>query len=213
MKIWWRQVIPLLRGQLGMRTLHPLVETCDLVWCVVRDNNMESNFRAYTSEPQESWLRSPTYWMLTERVMELRQKLSDEATVERHFPIFDEFKRSGASDYYAFLIPFGAFESAEASHDGAMISWLSDAKEGFSPSDIEILRKAKSYLGLVAKLFKRESTARNVATAYHGKDAGQRVLKGQIRLGDVERIPAIVWFSDLRNSTALAEKMSAEDFL
>ena len=151
--------------------------------------------------------------MLTKRLKELRQKLSDGATVERYFPIFDEFKRYGASDYFASLIPFGTFESSVDSQDGAMISWLSDSKDGFSPLDIEFLRTAQSYLGLIAKLSNRESTAQNVANAYLGKDAGQRVLKGQIRLGDVERIPAIVWFSDLRNSTALAEEMSAEQFL
>ncbi|MFT6875714.1 MAG: adenylate cyclase [Granulosicoccus sp.] len=94
-----------------------------------------------------------------------------------------------------------------------MISWLSDSKDGFSIPDIEYLRKAQSYLGLIAKVSNREPTAQNVANAYLGKDAVQRVLKGQIKLGNVERIPAIVWFSDLRKSTALAAEISAEQYL
>ncbi|MFT4727553.1 MAG: hypothetical protein ACI9UN_002050 [Granulosicoccus sp.] len=101
--------------------------------------------------------------MLTERVRELRQDLRHGATVERNFPIFDDFRSNAASDYFASLIPFGKFESAADSRDGPKISWLSDSKDGFSMPDIEFLRKAQSYLGLIAKLSNRESTAKNIA--------------------------------------------------
>ncbi len=50
-------------------------------------------------------------------------------------------------------------------------------------------------------------------SAYLGEDAGRRVLEGQIHLGDVEQIPAIIWFSDLRDSTAMAERIPVETFL
>ena len=39
------------------------------------------------------------------------------------------------------------------------------------------------------------------------------VLAGSIRLGDGEQTRALVWYSDLRNSTRLAETMPSEDFL
>jgi adenylate cyclase len=39
------------------------------------------------------------------------------------------------------------------------------------------------------------------------------VLNGLIRLGDAEETRALVWYSDLRNSTRLAETMPSEDFL
>ena len=55
--------------------------------------------------------------------------------------------------------------------------------------------------------------ARNVGDAYLGKLTGDKVLNGQIRLGDGENIRALVWFSDLRNSTRLAETMPSADFL
>lgn len=203
--------IPLMRVQLAISTLHPLVESVDFVWW--RDSDLEYHIRTYTSEPRDKWLSSPFFWMLEKPVVELRQDLSEGALVEQDFPIFADFRKYGATDYFASLIPFGIFESAAAGRDGAMISWLSDSKDGFCPSHIEWLRRAHSYLGLIAKLSNRESTAQNVATAYLGENAGQRVLKGQIRLGDVEQIPAIVWFSDLRSSTTLAEEMSAEQYL
>ncbi|MFT7213632.1 MAG: adenylate cyclase, partial [Granulosicoccus sp.] len=75
-----------------------------------RDSKLETNVRIYTSKPQEQWLRSSWYWMLTERVRELRQDLRDGATVAKDFPIYDKFRSSAASDYFASLIPFGTFE-------------------------------------------------------------------------------------------------------
>ena len=39
------------------------------------------------------------------------------------------------------------------------------------------------------------------------------MLSGSIRLGDGEQTRALVWYSDLRNSTRLAETMPSEEFL
>ena len=52
----------------------------------------------------------------------------------------------------------------------------------------------------------------NIATTYLGNRAGSNVLNGQIRRGDGERTKAVVWYSDLRNSTSLAETMAPTDY-
>ena len=39
------------------------------------------------------------------------------------------------------------------------------------------------------------------------------MLNGQIRRGDGEMIHAVIWYSDMRDSTRLADGMAAEDFL
>ena len=57
------------------------------------------------------------------------------------------------------------------------------------------------------------SVAQNIAHAYLGKRAGQAVLSGLIRRGDGEKITAALWYSDLRHSTELADRLSTEDFL
>ena len=52
-------------------------------------------------------------------------------------------------------------------------------------------------------------TATNILTAYVGRDAGARVLAGQIRRGDTQLIEAAIWISDafpdmISESTAAA---------
>ena len=202
--------VPLLRAHLTMHTLHPLVSSVDLTW--LRGQGLEVNPRVYTPEPKGEWLRSPLYWMLSNKQWKLRQKLRDEDVV-REFPVFAEFRDLGATDYLALMTPFGDPETAFERSDGIMTSWLSDAPEGFSEHHIEAIKHLQPYVGLISKLSKHEHTARNVLSAYLGEDAGRRVLEGQIRLGDVEHIPAVIWFSDLRNSTAMAERMPVETFL
>jgi adenylate cyclase len=201
---------PLLRAHLSMHTLHPLVSSVDLTW--LRGQGLEVNRRVYTPEPKGEWLRSPLYWMLSNEQWELRRNLRDEDVV-REFPVFAEFRDLGATDYLALMTPFGDPETAFERRDGILTSWISDAPEGFSEHHIEAIKDLQPYVGLVSKLSKHDHTARNVLSAYLGEDAGRRVLEGQIRLGDVEHIPAVIWFSDLRDSTAMAERMPVETFL
>jgi adenylate cyclase len=202
--------VPLLRAHLTMHALHPLVSSVDLTW--YRGQGLEVNTRVYTPAPAGEWLRSPLFWMLSNEQRELRRNLHNKDAV-REFPVFAEFRDLGATDYLALMTPFGDPETAFERRDGILTSWLSDAPKGFSEHHIEAIRQLQPFVGLVSKLSKHDYTARNVLSAYLGKDAGRRVLEGQIRLGDVERIPAVIWLSDLRDSTAKAERMPVETFL
>ena len=119
----------------------------------------------------------------------------------------------GATDYYAQIVIFGSTEHARARQDGCILSWTSDHPGGFSDDQIAVLRWLGTRFGIIAKLDRREQTAINVVTAYLGAEAGRRVLDGQIKLGDGEVIPAVIWYSDLRRSTALADSLPGETFL
>ena len=202
--------LPLLRSHLAIRTLHPLVASVDMTWW--RNHGLEVNPREHTPAPPDAWLRSPLLWMIENRQRELRQRLQEPSDFQR-FPVFQEFRDAGATDYMAALTPFGDPETAFERQDGILSSWVSDAPGGFSDSDVAFLRDILPYVGLVAKLSKHEYTTRNVVSAYLGDEVGRRVLEGQIRLGDVDHIPAVIWYSDLRDSTRLAQRMPVADFL
>ena len=46
-------------------------------------------------------------------------------------------------------------------------------------------------------------SALSLLQTYIGTDAGRRVMDGLVRRGDGENLHAVIWFSDLRDSTAL----------
>jgi adenylate cyclase len=59
----------------------------------------------------------------------------------------------------------------------------------------------------------KQQIAQTVLDTYLGMDAGRQVLDGQIQRGDGEMIHAVIWYSDMRDSTRLADSVAAEDFL
>lgn len=58
-----------------------------------------------------------------------------------------------------------------------------------------------------------QPSAKELLYTYLGKRTGERVLSGLVKRGDGEKIYAVIWYCDLRDSTPLAESMPLESFL
>jgi adenylate cyclase len=57
-----------------------------------------------------------------------------------------------------------------------------------------------------------QRSAADLLTTYLGERTGERVLAGRTRRGDGEKIHAVIWLCDLRDSTRLSESIPVEDF-
>src|SRR6266498_5289780 len=55
-------------------------------------------------------------------------------------------------------------------------------------------------------------SARELLPIYLGRRTSERVLTGEAKRGTGEKIHAVIWLCDLRDSTVLSESMSIEDF-
>ena len=56
-------------------------------------------------------------------------------------------------------------------------------------------------------------TAENLLETYIGNQAGERVMAGKIRRGDVEAIRAAIWLSDMRGFTTLSERLPPKELI
>ena len=93
------------------------------------------------------------------------------------------------------------------------ITFATDRPEGFS---LETLAQVHEIIPLLGRLFEvhaKQHTATSLLQTFIGKHTGERVLNGQIKRGDGEDIHAVIWFSDLRRSTILAQEISRKEFL
>jgi adenylate cyclase len=197
--------LPLLRGQVAFRILHPLYAASTVNWTAEKGIVVE-NFSAEDSA-QDRFLLSPIGHTLTHRLPVLRRRLTgDTALID--FEVLTEFLAQGGTDYLVFLIGFD-----QIGRNGIICSWLGDRPEGFSDDEIALLQRITRQLGIALKSRIERSVAENVAHVYLGKRAGKAVLNGLIRRGDGEKITAALWYSDLRHSTKLAGQLSTEDFL
>lgn len=197
--------IPILRFHISFNVLHPLYSGLSLTWR--RGGKVELTHLERTMDSvSPAWTASPLYHMIQRRIGSLRRRLvGPQATLD--FPILEELRAAGATDYYAFLIPF-----ATGKDDGLVGSWVTDRKRGFVDADLRALHRVQRRLAVACRMLIRGKVAENVVETYLGRSAGDRVLAGQIRRGDGETIPAVIWYSDLRGSTAMAEALSREAY-
>jgi adenylate cyclase len=197
--------IPILRGQVAFRILHPLYDASTLNWST-QGGVVVEHFRPEQSS-DDQFVHSPLGQIVAHRLPVLRRRLTGD-TALLDFPVLEELRSLGGTDYIAFLVGF-----ERHGKKGVICSWLSDRAAGFTDDEITQLNRVARELAIALKAKIERSVAQNVAHAYLGKRAGQSVLNGLIRRGDGEKITAALWYSDLRHSTALADRLPAETFL
>ena len=199
------------RAHLAVPTLHPLVGAVSVRWRSGAATEQMSHRRQ--SAPNPEWERSPLKQLEARNLRELRISLEGEGGEWRDFPLLVELREMGLTDYLCFLTVFGSEAEAWKRRDGMMTSWATDRPGGFGEDDLAALQRVQARLAVGVKMANREATALNVVTAYLGANAGRRVLDGQIQRGDGDSLHAVIWYSDLRGSTPLAEGLSGPDFL
>ena len=201
--------IPLWRGNIGMRTLHPSVDAIAYNWRPAV--GIQSEALRHDDVESEQTRNSPFPYVLENGLMQLRVRL-DRPGSGPDFPLFDEFRRGGATDYYASVVAF-AFPRQEGDRAGLISSWTTDRPGGFTDSDIATLDRLLPRLGLSLKATLTWQIAGNLLDTYVGPEAGQRILGGSIRRGEADIIRAVILFADLRGFTAASDAMPREALL
>lgn len=197
--------LPIKRVHLSFSMLHPLYDALGFTWERGGGISVEK-FRTKTSDKPERFLRSPYYYLLSNNLDHLRRRI--DPTQPSEFPIFDDLKAMGVTDYMAFIHSFGRDMSR-----GMIGSWSTDASGGFSDDMIAALLRIQNHLAVAAKMAVLGRLADNMLTTYLGGGAGKRVLAGQTKRGDGETIRAALVMADMRKSTALAERDGRQTFI
>jgi adenylate cyclase len=140
----------------------------------------------------------------------LRRRLTG-SDAGREFSVLASLAAEGCTDYLATLVAFGP--PGRDSLDGIVGSFATDRPDGFTDADVAALLRIVRRLAVACRVSIERQVTRNILTAYLGRNAGRRVRSGQIRRGDGQTIAAAIWYSDLRDSTRLAETLPATEFL
>ncbi|WP_442579471.1 adenylate/guanylate cyclase domain-containing protein [Mesorhizobium sp. ASY16-5R] len=197
--------MPIARVHLSFSMLHPLYDALGFTWERGAGMRIEG-FRQKPGEKSDRFLRSPYYHLLTNKLDHLRRRIDYSGPAE--FPIFDDLKDLGVTDYLAFRHMFNAGKD-----QGMMGSWATDAPSGFSEGMIAALLRVQNHLAVAAKMAVLNRLADNMLTTYLGNDAGKRVLSGNIRRGQGDTIRAALVMADMRGSTMLAEQEGREAYI
>jgi adenylate cyclase len=194
--------IPLWRVAVFVRTLHPQIMGRRFVWrpgCDVEVS--EAPFETFeTAEFREN----PVARVYATRVA-VRRCLAD-ARCPIDFPILWSLRNEGVTDYLASPLIFT---------DGApqVVTLTTGQSGGFTEAQIAGLERVIAPLARVTEIRALQRMASNLLDAYVGHEAGERILDGRIRRGDVEEIHAAIWLSDMRGFTALADSMPSRELI
>lgn len=206
--------VPLMRLQVAQSAFHPRYGGIGLEWR--RGAGIDTETFAYSEEPSEQWVRSPFYHMLTNQQVEMHMRL-DGADADR-FPVFSDLRADGGTDYFAAATvlarsdPSVPLDPANPP-EGVAMSWTTDAPEGFGSDHLDLIRSAQPYLTLAMKSASNRLMAEQLVRVYLGRDAGRRVLSGELQRGSLREIDAVMCYFDLNGFTAMAERLPGSDLI
>ncbi|KIC12403.1 guanylate cyclase [Leisingera sp. ANG-M1] len=205
--------VPLMRFHLAQRAYNPEFGGIGIRW--IRGESITSHHYEYQETPGEEWLKSPFYQLLQQEQPELRVQM--EAGPPFEFPVIDELFEAGATDYFAAGLRFHPPEEKPADPrrpgEGILVSWTTDRKGGFSSRELDLIRTTLPHLGLALKSSSNRQIASDLLQIYLGRDAGRRVLSGEIRRGSSQEIDAVICLFDLKGFTELAERLPGPELI
>ncbi|MDP2696890.1 adenylate/guanylate cyclase domain-containing protein [Thalassospira sp.] len=203
--------IPIDRVMVGFKTLHPLYEGVSYIW--EKDQELvEQAFHTGLRNDDPDWAESPMKWMLDNDVVFLRRHLIGPGSIV-DFPVLSTFKKNRGTDYLALMTPFVTDKDSDLGRNHIFMTYLTKRSSGFTDEDLSILSAIQGRFAVACKMRIMHEETRMILETYLGSDAGGRVRNGQIKLGDGTKTRAVIWFSDMRNSTGVAATVGDDAFL
>jgi adenylate cyclase len=208
--------VPLHRISIGGMLLHPTFGALDVVWEAPLDqirSSMASRAAIYTPEFQDS----PFFIAARDGIPFQRFPL-ERPELETEYPIFEQLRASGVTDYIVFYRTYGRrdlelWSGLPQGMEGALGSFSTRRIGGFTDMEVDYLRALTTPLGLIIKAKTSHELAKTLLDTYLGRYSGGQVLNGLVERGSGRPIDCVLWYCDLRGSTALAEQLSMDDYL
>jgi adenylate cyclase len=193
--------LPLCHAAIFVSTLHPNVFGRSFHW--KRGSGTSVQSAPIEIVDTEEYRQSPVLAITSKnKILRYQPQAVD---CPDDFPILEEFREAGITDYYATPLYFTNGETH-------CVTWGTDHPGGFNDAQISALNELCAPLARIAEIFALKRVARNLLDTYLGEQSGQQVLDGRIRRGDGEKTLAVIWFCDLRDSTPLSESMPLNEY-
>jgi adenylate cyclase len=199
--------VALLRGHVSTQTLHPQWTGYGYTWKRQLNAVHEQQF-ARARTPSSAWLQSPFVHLIErahagEPTPWMRRRLA-QGPEQRDFPALVEFHAEGATDYLAKVFTYG-LRGDPAHGEGVVLSFATDAPDGFDDTQITLFDATLPGLALALKAHAGHDIASSLLRTYLGEDAGRRVHQGAVVRGANDSLRAVVWYADLRGFTAISD--------
>jgi adenylate cyclase len=190
--------LPLWRMSLSLLTKHPEVLWRTLQWS--EGGEVTAFDRSHRLFLEPFFTSSPVARLLAGSPP-IRVRLDAD---ELRFPICRDLRDQGGTDYYAQGL---AFTNGEISY----ISWATRDRSGFPDESLHALDAIGPSLARRMELESAYHGTQTLLEVYLGRNAARRVFEGAFHRGSGEIIRAVIWFCDLRDFTAMSDRMAVQE--
>ena len=183
-------------------TIHPQILAWGGFW--TRSRGAAEFAGWHGVEHSDAYVGSPVQFVRDhKRLFRRRLQALDEST---DHAVLHELRADGLTDYLALPLRFGS---------GAVnfLTVATAAPHGFSDSDLDRLDALSNLIAPVVEILHARRLTLGLLDVFVGPRISARILEGQVKRGDGDRIEAAFWYSDLRGFTALSESLPASRLL
>jgi adenylate cyclase len=184
------------------RTLHPQLVGWSVFWS--RQNGVRRDSIQYGVRDSDAYVGSPIQ-QVQEHKATVRFRVSAQP-VEGEHGLVQDLRAEGITDYVALPMISGA-GTVHA------ITLATAAPAGFTEADLARFVALSNLLAPLIEIAALRRTALGLLDTFVGPRISGRILAGQVKRGDGDRIDAAFWYSDLRGFTKLSESLPTDELL
>jgi adenylate cyclase len=188
--------IPLWRVSVFVRTLHPQVMGRRFSWQL--DTGVSIGEAGYERLDDDIYRMSPVVHVFNSGMPLRRALAARDCPID--FAVLGDFRAEGITDYLASPLLF-------TNGEVHAITWATLRPGGFNDAHIASIENVVAPFARITEVYGLRRSASILLDTYVGHQAGERILAGRIRRGDYEAIHAVIWLSDMRGFTALADTL------
>ncbi len=192
--------IPVDRALVSVRTIHPQVMATGYLWNA--GHEVIAVDRGYDIVNAAEYLNSP-FRMIHDGEDIVRRSLAGPDAV-LDMPLMRDLATEGFTDYIGI-----AYVMSDGTRNA--ISFSTKSADGFRDDQIAFLRTLMPIVSVVLDRQSVQRIAQTLLDTYVGHHAGERILRGEIRRGQGQRIQAVIWYGDLRNFTAMSDSLPTDE--
>jgi adenylate cyclase len=205
-ELCWRLMgagLPAWRISLSVGTLHPQIFGLTFRW--LRERKITEILKiGYAIQNSPDYLESPIRPVIDHH-QTVRFRLDDEQAIAA-YPLLRSLRDAGGTDYYACPLTF-----FNGRHQAS--TWATDRPGGFSDADIAMIDGLVPALGATVEARAMLRLAGTLLSTYLGRTAGQRILHGEIRRAQGERLSAAIMVTDMRGFTNLSDRLPGAELI
>ena len=185
-----------------VRTIHPQIAAWGCYWSRRGGSGIFEG--RHGTQNSDAYIGSPVQFVYENR-RPYRRRL-DVLDEQRDPALMHELRAEGMTDYYGLPLWLGSGE----------VNFMTVATArpgGFSDGDLERIDALANLIAPLVETIHARRMTLGLLDAFIGPRISGRILQGQVKRGDGDRIEAAFWYSDLRGFTALSESLPSEQLL